>query len=220
MQTLKRFLDAHGITRESFDQAVAKDTAFFDKWIEPGATEEEITIAPRAVDRLEEILAEEGLTRQTEKNEEKGSKDMGDNIIQVNENPSIDGSVKTGIVSDTEPVATEPIESAARSGEKPSKKKEDSKPRRKRSKNTMTRDFIADHGQADIGDIKSLRSFLISAGLQKSDDVALMSDAEVQEIYKKEYFVISTANETYIFPRTLLNSIKNEVYVVEHNAAE
>lgn len=222
MYTLKRFLDAHGITRETFDQAVAKDTTFFEKWIGQGETEDDITIAPRAVDRLEEILAETGISEHTEKKEEKGSKTMDDNVMQAvrTANTPMEGSDGESSVFDmdmdqpTEQV--EPVKAA-----KPRRKKEDSKddkPRRKRSKNTLTREFIAEHGQADEGDIKSLRSFLMGAGLLKTEEVALMSDAEVQAVYKKDYYVISTATETYIFPRALLNSIKNEVYVVENNA--
>ena len=227
MYTLKRFLNTHRITRETFDQLVAKDKDFFDRWIEPGETEETITIAPRAVDRLEEILEDEDVPRMSKEEEkevdeqismEKMFKEEIEELDKLDiDNMQVADSTEEGspYEMEMETIMPKPVEPAAGPAPRKRKKKEDNKPRRRRGKNTLTKEFIAEHGQADGGDIKSLRMFLMNDGLHKAEDVALMTDTEVQEIYKKDYFVISTETETYIFPRTLLNSVKNEVYVVE-----
>ena len=59
MATLTQYLKTYKMTKEAFDSLVAKDKAFFDKYINWGNTDDETDISPKAIDRLTQLVDEE-----------------------------------------------------------------------------------------------------------------------------------------------------------------
>ena len=91
--------------------------------------------------------------------------------------------------------------------------------KRKKTKSTMTKTYMSEHGRISDGDLKSFRMLLMNEGLKKAEEVALMSDVEVKDFFDKEFYIISSATETYMIRREALATILGDVCVFEKGAA-
>ena len=124
-----------------------------------------------------------------------------------------------------EPTVEEPQATEAPEEEKPEKRRrrktmETTEPKkRKKTKSTMTKTYMSEHGRISDGDLKSFRMLLMNEGLKKAEEVALMSDVEVKDFFDKEFYIISSATETYMIRREALATILGDVCVFEKGAA-
>lgn len=125
-----------------------------------------------------------------------------------------------------EPTVEEPQATEAPEEEKPEKRRRRKQPmetvepkKRKKTKSTMTKTYMSEHGRVSDGDLKSFRMLLMNEGLKKAEEVALMSDVEVKDFFDKEFYIISSATETYMIRREALATILGDVCVFENGAA-
>lgn len=96
-------------------------------------------------------------------------------------------------------------------------KKVTKRTRRKKPKYSINKQFLQEHGRADVGDssaLKQLRTFLMGDGVHKVEDVALMTDEEVQETFSKSFYVIRAEEGCYIIKRSALSQIIGDISFV------
>ena len=211
--SLSTYLSSYNLTREDFDKEIEKDRDFYDRYIDWGSRRDgsDTILSPKVLDRLGEVFNdadEMAAARNVEEVQEKAP-EQGKEEEDMNE--FTEKPIETEIEEITEEVKTD-TGKAAQKTEKDSKK-----PRRKKSKLNITKQYIQEHGQADIADanaLKQLRKFLMNDGNHKLEEVALMTDEEVQTAFGKDFYVIDAAEGTYIIKRSALTSIMSDVYVV------
>lgn len=85
--------------------------------------------------------------------------------------------------------------------------------RPKKKKNTITKAFVNDLS-TDKKDSKAIRKFLLKSGSLKADEIALMSDEEVLQIFGKDY-VILPKEISFIISKKALLSITDSVYILD-----
>ena len=209
--SLSTYLSSYNLKREDFDKEIEKDRAFYDKYIDWGSKKDgsDTILPPKVLERLGEIFNDplenmtvtiDGIVQEksdTEKRKDKLNMDefmeKPTDTIEKNNNEKENNSKRTN-------------------------KTDSKKPRRKKTKLNITKQFIQEHGQADITDanaLKRLRKFLMNDGTHKLEEVALMTDEEVQTAFCKNFYVIDAAEGTYIIKRTALTNIMNDVFIVE-----
>lgn len=199
--SLSVYLESYSITREQFMAEVNKDREFYDKYIDWKNKDSDTIISPKALERLGEAF-----------NDNKVEELKADqvNMEDTMNTPEEESESKTEIKTEDSEVQTE---------SKKRQRKAEDKPRKKKSKNTITKQFIADHGQLTsemMQDTKLLRMFLMGAGY-KAEQVALMGDEEVKNAVCKDYFFINTEDGLYVIKRSALVSIAGDVSFIERN---
>lgn len=199
--SLSVYLDSYGITKEQFMTEINKDREFYDKYIDWNSKDSDTIISPKALERLGEAF-----------NDNKAEELKADqvNMEDIMNAPEEESESKTEIKTEDSEVQTE---------SKKRQRKAEDKPRKKKSKNTITKQFIADHGQLTseiMQDTKLLRMFLMGAGY-KAEQVALMGDEEVKSAISKDYFFINTEEGLYVIKRSALLSITGDVSFIERN---
>lgn len=91
-------------------------------------------------------------------------------------------------------------------------------PRKKKSKYAVTADVL-NNLNAEINDIKSIRLFLLSLPDYKSEDIAVMSDDDVRDVFNKTYSSISISNGTLIVNKDVLKTLftSTDTYFIENS---
>lgn len=192
--SLSVYLESYSITREQFMAEVNKDREFYDKYIDWKNKDSDTIISPKALERLGEAFNDNKIE------ELKADQVNMEDIM----NAPKESESKTEIKTEDSEVQTE---------SKKRQRKAEDKPRKKKSKNTITKQFIAEHGQLTpemMQDTKLLRMFLMGAGY-KAEQVALMGDEEVKNAVCKDYFFINTEDGLYVIKRSALVSIAGDV---------
>ena len=71
---------------------------------------------------------------------------------------------------------------------------------------------------SDIKNIKNIRLFLLSLPDYKPDDIALMSDEEVRELFDKNYIAIELTTGVWIINKTILPTLADteDMYFIEN----
>ena len=197
--SLSVYLESYSITREQFMVEVNKDREFYDKYIDWKKKDSDTIISPKALERLGEAF---------NGNKEEELKTDQIDIEDIMTAPTEEKIDMTEVQAETsEPLPVVPEEKKRRK-RTPSV---DKTPKRKKSKNSITKQFIAEHGRCSSGNTKDLRMLLMSSGLYKAEQVALMNDDEVQDIVSKDYYFIGAEEGTYIIKRSALVSIAGDV---------
>lgn len=234
--TVRDFLKSYNITKDVLMEEVNKDKSFYDKYIEWEKLDADSIITPKALDRLGKVFNEPApemtITRNGEVSETVSldpstplkpkrkrrtkAEIEADNKKENGEQIDMSEFMDTPAVSEDNKI--EEIK------EKPSRKKtvkmsdSGTAPRKKKSKLNITKQFIQEHGQADVGNsdaLKQLRKFLMNDGSRKVEEVALMTDEEVQAAFGKDFYVIEAEEGTYFIKRTVLTGNMSDIYVVE-----
>lgn len=194
--SLKTYTESYNVTKEEVMKVIDSDRTFFDKYIDWGRNDSETVLSPKAIDRLGEAF---------NANETSSEQPRMEDIMTAPTEEKID---MTEVQAETsEPLPAVPEEKKRRK-RTPSV---DKTPKRKKSKNSITKQFIAEHGRCNSGNTKDLRMLLMSSGLYKAEQVALMNDDEVQDIVSKDYYFIGAEEGTYIIKRSALVSIAGDV---------
>ena len=191
--SLSVYLDSYGITKEQFMAEINKDREFYNKYIDWNSKDSDTIISPKALERLGEAFND---------NKVEELKTDQVNMEDIMNAPEEESESKTEIKTEDSEVQTE---------SKKRQRKAEDKPRKKKSKNTITKQFIAEHGRCSSGNTKDLRMLLMSSGLYKAEQVALMNDDEVHDIVSKDYYFIGAEEGTYIIKRSALVSIAGDV---------
>lgn len=224
--TVRDFLKTYNITKDILMEEVNKDKDFYDKYIEWENLDADSIITPKALARLGEVFNEPTsnnapemtITINGEVQETvvldtlKAEKPRKKRKQKATENDTIGEQVE---MSD---FMNKPDENTNIEKNEPEKKskKSNSKPRRKKSKYSVTKQFLSENGRPeDMSNIRQLRQFLMSDGSHKIEDVALMTDDEVRNEFTKSFYIINADNGTYIIARTALNSIVSDICFVE-----
>ena len=221
--TLRDFINTYSITKEEFLKETNKDKEFYDKYIEWESRDEDTIITPKALEKLGEIfnkpeempvIAENSLKEAEKEILEKAEPDKPKRKRRTKK------EMEESRVETTNPYMPEPTAEETKDIKevKETKTKTADKPRKKKTKLNITRQFIAENGtiNGDISSIKQLRQFLMSDGNHKIEQVALMSDQEVLQAFEKDYFVIKTEEgRIFIFPRQFMNANTKNIYVIE-----
>lgn len=210
--SLSTYLSSYNLKREDFDKEIEKDRAFYDKYIDWGSKKDgsDTILPPKVLEKLGEIFNDplenmtvtiDGVVQEKPDTEKRKDKvNMGEFMekpTEAKEESSTEKEIKQ---------------------KRTVKDNENKKPRRKKTKLNITRQFIQEHGQADVTDanaLKQLRKFLMNDGNHKLEEVALMTDEEVQTAFGKNFYVIDAAEGTYIIKRSVLAGIMSDVYIVE-----
>ena len=194
--SLKTYTESYNVTKEEVMKVIDSDRTFFDKYIDWGRNDSETVLSPKAIDRLGEAF---------NANETSSEQPRMEDIMTA---PIEEKTDMTEVQAETsEPLPAVPEEKKRRK-RTPSV---DKTPKRKKSKNSITKQFIAEHGRCSSGNTKDLRMLLMSSGLYKAEQVALMNDDEVQDIVSKDYYFIGAEEGTYIIKRSALVSIAGDV---------
>ena len=218
--SLYTYLKSYNLSRDAFDKEIEKDRDFFDKYIEWGKKKDgsDTILSPKALDRLGESFNQPAAPKMTitinGEVQESVSLDPG-----KEDKPKRKRRTKAEIEAerrneqmDMGDFMDKPVESK----KMPAKSKETPK-KRKKSKLNITKQFIQEHGQANVDSpeiLKQLRKFLMNDGSHKIEEVALMTDEEVQSSFGKSFYVIEAEEGTYFFPKSLLLSNMSEIFVV------
>lgn len=209
--SIATYLESYNISRDEFDRVVAENKDFYDDYIQWGSRKDgsDSVISPKALDRLGETF--NSTTQQTAQPDEKPKRKRRTKaeMEEVNNERQIDMSEFMEKPEETKEEIKEPKKKAERT---------EIKTRKKKSKMNITRAFIQEHGHygsSDSIDTKNLRKFVIGSGLYKIEQVAMMSDEEILNAVKKDYYFISSPEGTYIIKRSALTSIMSDVYVIE-----
>jgi hypothetical protein len=190
--SLATYIESYKLTREEVMKVINKEKDFFDNYIDWKNKDSETILSPKAIDKLGEYFNNDKKPEQVK-------------LEEFMNEPKIE---------------EEPKETEAKQAEPKPKKKtapQDKAPRKKKAKNTITKQFIAEHGQCSEGNTKDLRMLLMTSGLYKAEQVALMNDDEVQGVISKDYYFIKSAEGTYIIRRSALTSIAADVIYFESN---
>lgn len=93
---------------------------------------------------------------------------------------------------------------------KPDIKESSPAEKRKKTKYSMNKTIAEEifKPEADIPSIRSVRMFLLSLPEYKAQDVAVMSDEEIQAVFNKNYICISTETGTLIMPKANCQLVK------------
>lgn len=206
--SLSTYLKSYNLKRADFDKEIEKDRDYFDKYIEWGKKKDgsDTILPPQVLTRLGKVfnekVSEMTITRDGEVRD----------TVQLF---SLDDSEKRGKQMDMSEFMDKPVDEVKE--EKKASVKSQSGVKKKKSKLNITKQFIQEHGKADIMDkdfLKSLRRFLLNNGSYKAEDIALMGDEEVQAAFGKDFYVIRAEEGTYFIKRSALVGIMSDVYVV------
>ncbi len=230
MVTLRDFLKSYNISKGRFMSEVNKDKEFYDTYIEWEDRDDATIITPKALTKLGEIFNEqEKVTKQSD-TEAQMTITVDGEINSVVNMDTVDASKKSKDKEEKEelvnmsdmsefmekPIDTEEEQHDEEKTEQKSVKSADTK-RKKKSKLNITKQFIQEHGKADMNDsesIKQLRKFLMNDGTHKLEEVALMTDEEVQAAFGKDFYVIKAEEGTYIIKKSAFVEIMSDIFVV------
>ncbi len=196
--SLKNYIESYGITKESVMAVIETNRAFFDQYIEWGKNDSETILSPKALEELGKHF--------NENNESELSLPF-----KVNEQ----GKMEIFMPSPEGETETEDVKKEAEKTEEKPKKI-----RLKRSKYRATKQFIAENGMISLDnsdDMKQIRRFLMNDGTHKAEEVALLTDKEVQDELIKKYFIISSDSCMYIIARSVLLDNLSDIYVLGKN---
>ena len=202
--SLSVYLESYSITREQFMAEVNKDREFYNKYIDWKNKDSETIISPKALERLGEVFNDKSDKKSDKKPEQ----------IKMEE-------VMNAPAAELETEKTQNIELPSEAPVTPKKRQrkastEEKPSRKKKSKNSITKQFISEHGQLTpemMQDTKELRMFLMGSGY-KAEQVALMGDEEVKNAVSKDYFFIKSTEGLYVIRRSALTSIAGDVSFV------
>lgn len=201
--SLKTYIESYNVTKDDVMNVINSDRTFFDKYIEWGENDSETILSPKAINRLGESFNAEKTPS--------GQLRMEDVMTA----PVTESTEEF----ETQTEASDPL---LKSPEEKKKRKrtssEEKAPRKRKSKNSITKQFIADHGRCSSGNTKDLRMLLMSSGLYKAEQVALMNDDEVLDVVSKDYYFIGAEEGTYIIKRSALISIAGDVCFIGKEA--
>ena len=222
--TVRDFLKTYDISREEFMAEINKDKDFYDTYIEWENLDSDSIITPKALARLGEIYNEpapemtvtidgevkdninlssvpgsEALDKPKRKRRTKAEMEEERKKEQDNMNEFMDAPVDTA------------------SDNKEDKPVTQKQARKKKSKLNITKQFIQEHGRADMMDsVKNLRKFLMNNG-RKAEEVALMDDEEVKAAIGKDFYIIEAEEGTYYIKRSALIDIMSDIYLIERD---
>ena len=202
--SLSVYLESYSITREQFMAEVNKDREFYNKYIDWKNKDSATIISPKALERLGEVFNDKSDKKSDKKPEQ----------IKMEE-------VMNAPAAELETEKTQNIELPSEAPVTPKKRQrkastEEKPSRKKKSKNSITKQFISEHGQLTpemMQDTKELRMFLMGSGY-KAEQVALMGDEEVKNAVSKDYFFIKSTEGLYVIRRSALTSIAGDVSFV------
>ena len=215
--SIATYLESYNITRKEFDEAISKDKDFYDDYIQWGSKKDgtDSVISPKALDRLGEVFNGSNIEIKTKDKEEP----------QIQDKPKRKRRTKAEMeaarqeekqIDMSEFMDKPEQENKTASPKKASEKA--TKPRKKKTKLNITRQFIQEHGRFEMSEnknMKELRLFLMNGGLYKAEQIALMSDNEVTDAVLKDYYFIEAKEGTYIIKRSVLTGNVNNIYVIE-----
>lgn len=202
--SLSVYLESYSITREQFMAEVNKDREFYNKYIDWKNKDSETIISPKALERLGEVFNDKSDKKSDKKPEQIKMEEV---MNAPAAEPEAEKTQNIELPSEA-PVTPKKRQRKASTEEKPSRKK--------KSKNSITKQFISEHGQLTpemMQDTKELRMFLMGSGY-KAEQVALMGDEEVKNAVSKDYFFIKSAEGLYVIRRAALTSIAGDVSFV------
>ncbi len=211
--SLSVYLDSYKISREQLMAEINKDRDFYDKYIDWKNKDSETIISPKALERLGDVFNDKTENKHEIKEDtskKKAGTEHKEDIVEFMEKPALPEAEDIEEVKKTEKTET------------PKRKRSSADvatPRKKKSKNCITKQFIAEHGFLDqqaLQSTKELRILLMGSGL-KAEQVALMDDEEVKNTIGKEYFFIESKDGVYIIKRSALISIAGDVCFLERN---
>ncbi len=139
--------------------------------------------------------------------------------------------ISTDIESDnndnsTKTVSTEPTaETATALTAEPKKTaKRKTSGRKKKSKYLASKnDFLEMFSTGSINDMKTLRMFLLSLPEYNVEDIAIMSDNEIKDMFCEKYIAITINNKTLITYKSKLetlwaqNAINDDLFIITHD---
>lgn len=147
--------------------------------------------------------------------ESKSVSDTNDENNDIENNNDDNNTVVENTVSD-EPI--EKIEETTVVENKVKNTETKKKPsRKKKAKYAMTSETMTKIC-SDIKNIKNIRLFLLSLPDYKPDDIALMSDEEVRELFDKNYIAIELTTGVWIINKTILPTLADteDMYFIEN----
>ena len=96
--------------------------------------------------------------------------------------------------------------------------------RRKKSKYLASKnDFLEMFSTESIDDMKTLRMFLLSLPEYNVEDIAIMSDNEIKDMFHEKYIAITINNKTLITHKSKLetlwaqNAINDDLFIITHD---
>ena len=130
--------------------------------------------------------------------------------------------------NDTPTISTEPTaesETATTVTVEPKKTtKRKTSGRRKKSKYLASKnDFLEMFSTESIDDMKTLRMFLLSLPEYNVEDIAIMSDNEIKDMFYEKYIAITINNKTLITHKSKLetlwaqNAINDDLFIITHD---
>lgn len=222
--SLANYIQSYNITREQIMEVINSDREFFDGYINWGKNDNDTVLGHKAIERLGEFFNDkedsvsadtQPVTQVTEQPLAKPKRQRKDVFAEDPVMPK--KQTQTPVPKDiNEPQTVDAGKYMDRPVIKKGTKKVAEGKRRRKTKYTLTKQFVNEHGFISVGDnIKQLRQMLMSDGTHKAEDVAIMLDDEIKAEFAKSYYVINAEEGLYLIKRSTLNSILGDVLFVE-----
>lgn len=222
--SLANYIKSYNITREQIMEVIDSDREFFDGYINWGKNDNDTVLGHKAIERLGEFFNDkensvsantQPVTQVTEQSLSKPKRQRKDVFAEdpIAPKKQAQAPVQKDI---NEPQTIDAGKYMDRPVIKKGTKTVTEGKRRRKTKYTLTKQFVNEHGFISVSDnIKQLRQMLMSDGTHKAEDVAIMLDDEIKAEFAKSYYVINAEEGLYLIKRSTLNSILGDVLFVE-----
>ncbi len=204
--SLKEFMDLYNITSEAVAEELRKNETekeFYDKYINWGSASDfsDSYLSPKALDRLTAVFNKaENFMNPPETNSNKKGNDTNTSVeTQANKTDEGEARIKH------EEIRQDQLE----------KTNSKRKPRTKKSKFSISKTYLNEISSDNVIDTKVIRKFLMGDGVHKIEDIAIMTDSEVNDIFTKEYVLFNTEKGIMVFKKKALEGIINDVYLIK-----
>lgn len=236
---LKDFADAFDAKLPELRILMTCDAVFFDEWTSKD-TKEQIILHQKAVDRLEDLYSNQadkisvpitGIANilnisvtqildiiRSDKSKTFNrmitkAENVEDTMIRFKVVPYLLNLIKKTSIIDTRQAASSDAGAVTNTTISAFEKTKPSAVKKRKSKYAATKTFINEY-QSQTGDIKSIRMFFLASGKFKTDEIALMSDTEIQKLFSEKYILMGDDTQTFIICKDACINILDYIYII------